>query len=187
MIAKYSADLPSFKEYRAPSSGAVVLLTGSTGALGSHILNSLLSTSLVIEVITLNRSGNVAERQQAAFEERGIPTELLSSPKLTSVIGDMKQRGLGLNEIQLREVCSIYLDRQILRAHWHRLFRQFYRSGNALPTSYTMLGESTSICPSARSRPTSLTCETSSTSAHHVKTQSDSCSPLLPPPCTRGM
>lgn len=109
MINKYSADFPVFKIYHPPTAGIVVLLTGSTGALGCHILATLLSNDSVVEVITVNRGYNVAERQRAAFESRGIPTDMLSSNKLTSLAGQMKEANLGLNDTKLSHVCASQL------------------------------------------------------------------------------
>ncbi|KAI1500716.1 hypothetical protein F5X99DRAFT_229647 [Biscogniauxia marginata] len=50
----------------------VVLLTGSTGSLGSHILSSLLARSDVRKVVCLNRNGD-AKPQSASFKARGLP------------------------------------------------------------------------------------------------------------------
>ncbi|KAH8088917.1 hypothetical protein BXZ70DRAFT_954747 [Cristinia sonorae] len=97
MIRKYSSSLPTFKTYQPPSPGsAVVLLTGSTGALGSHLLASLLGNKNVAEVITLNRGGDVTVRQRKVFEERGLDVKSLLSEKWTSLIGDIKQESMGL-------------------------------------------------------------------------------------------
>ena len=108
LIEKYSAKLPSFKPYQPPAGGAVVLLTGSTGALGSHILASLLSDASVTEVFTLNRGDNVEDRQRSSFEERGLSTDLLARKKLTSLVGDIHQSNLGLPEARLH-VVSIFV------------------------------------------------------------------------------
>lgn len=104
LIEKYSTKLPSFKPYQPPARGAVVLLTGSTGALGSHILASLLSDDSVAEVFTLNRGGNVEHRQRSSFEERGLSVELLARRKLTSLVGDIHHSNLGLPEARLHDV-----------------------------------------------------------------------------------
>ncbi|TCD62141.1 hypothetical protein EIP91_007293 [Steccherinum ochraceum] len=106
MIAKYSANLPSFETFQPPKSGAVVLLTGSTGALGCHLLSSLLSDDSVVEVITLNRGSDVAGRQRVGFEDRGLSTGLLSSSKWTSLVGTTTQVDLGLDNAQAHVVKS---------------------------------------------------------------------------------
>ena len=104
LIEKYSNSFPSFESYQRHGSEVVVLLTGSTGALGSHILATLLSSSLVTKVYTLNRGENVSDRQRAAFLDKGLPVVLLASKKLVSLTGDIRQPGLGLTDSQLRDV-----------------------------------------------------------------------------------
>ncbi|KAK7756276.1 putative secondary metabolism biosynthetic enzyme [Diatrype stigma] len=54
------------------SSNEVVILTGSTGSLGSYILSSLLARGDVKKVICLNRNGD-AKAQSASFRARGLP------------------------------------------------------------------------------------------------------------------
>ncbi|THH28493.1 hypothetical protein EUX98_g5705 [Antrodiella citrinella] len=110
LIAKYSADMPRFKEQGLPikSEGAVVFLTGSTGSLGSHILAALLASPKVKKVFTLDRPGNssVEARLQFAFESRGLPGELLQSEKLVALVGILSQHSLGLNDDNLPEIRS---------------------------------------------------------------------------------
>jgi Male sterility protein len=71
-----------------------VLVTGTTGALGAHLLETLLLDSTVDEVFALNRHPRSAKaeqivlRQKAVFDKRGISRELLESPKLTFVDAD---------------------------------------------------------------------------------------------------
>src|ERR1700761_7853417 len=77
MIARYSEgfDDPVIQtRMTAHSTGAVVLLTGSTGGLGSHILEILLSNPSVERVYAFNRSGKttIDQRQQDAFADRAL-------------------------------------------------------------------------------------------------------------------
>ncbi|KAJ7688597.1 hypothetical protein B0H17DRAFT_1160269 [Mycena rosella] len=79
------------------ASGIVVLLTGSTGGLGSHILDMLLSLDSVERVYAFNRRGrNISERQKEAFVDRGLDVELLTSKKLVYLEGDTSRSDLGL-------------------------------------------------------------------------------------------
>ncbi|KAJ6568449.1 putative nonribosomal peptide synthetase [Mycena sp. CBHHK59/15] len=79
---------------------AVVLLTGSTGSLGSQILASLLSNNRVVKVYAFNRpsssSSALAQRHSNVFKERGLDTALLGSSKLILVEGQTDQTDLGL-------------------------------------------------------------------------------------------
>lgn len=89
---------------KAPEKIAV-LLTGSTGNVGSHVLATLLAEPRVSTVYTLNRSGP-AGRQAAAFTERGLPVELLNQGKFVSLTGDVTQERLGLDPEIFDEVRS---------------------------------------------------------------------------------
>lgn len=110
MIEKYSAEFLKFdhdsmerpgKRARLDG-GRVVLLTGSTGTLGSYILADLLGRPEVSTVYVLNRFSAApgtysSMRQLNAFEERGLDTQLLtSSRKILYLEGDISQDRLGL-------------------------------------------------------------------------------------------
>ncbi|KAJ7144760.1 putative aminoadipate reductase [Mycena crocata] len=101
MIAKFShgLDQPIIPAREASSSGgAVVLLTGSTGGLGSHILEILLGLAGVERVYAFNRRGrtSASERQKNAFIDHALDAALLSSTKLVYLEGDTSTAELGL-------------------------------------------------------------------------------------------
>lgn len=106
MIHKFSADIPSPNYNLASSSGPItVLLTGSTGNVGSHILVALLAEPRVEKVYTLSRPASQGEdRQRAAFVERGLPEVLLDTGKLVSFVGDPNQPELGLKHEDFVEI-----------------------------------------------------------------------------------
>lgn len=112
MIHKFSADIPSPNYNLASSSGPItVLLTGSTGNVGSHILVALLAEPRVEKVYTLSRPASQGEdRQRAAFVERGLPEVLLDTGKLVSFVGDPNQPELGLKHEDFVEVSPPPLD-----------------------------------------------------------------------------
>ncbi|KAF7341014.1 Acetyl-CoA synthetase-like protein [Mycena sanguinolenta] len=101
-IAKYSEGLGtplSLHHKRGSSSmSQVVLLTGSTGGLGSHILEILLRHPAIERVYTFNRPGRipVSERQREAFVDRALDITLLVSEKLIYLEGDSAKENLGL-------------------------------------------------------------------------------------------
>ncbi|KAF7341009.1 Acetyl-CoA synthetase-like protein [Mycena sanguinolenta] len=103
MIAKYSegfeAPLSLNHKRRAPSTKEFVLLTGSTGGLGSHILEILLRHPAVERVYAFNRPGRspVSERQRGAFVDRALDNTLLTSEKLIYLEGDSAKENLGLH------------------------------------------------------------------------------------------
>ncbi|KAJ7440958.1 putative aminoadipate reductase [Mycena latifolia] len=104
MIADYISGLP-----RVPGSattvgvGSAVLLTGSTGNLGSQILASLLNDDIVLKVYALNRPSTsptgptLAERHLKVFNDRGLDAALLRSSKLVFVEGRTAEENLGLS------------------------------------------------------------------------------------------
>lgn len=108
MIAKYTQgfDVP-IPRNTSPRSGAVVLLTGTTGGLGSHILDMLLRSQLVERVYAFNRPGrrSISDRQHAAFMDRGLDGKMLSSDKLVYVEGDTAKADLGVPVDVWTKVC----------------------------------------------------------------------------------
>lgn len=112
MIAKYPADMPSLSLEVLSSSkptSTVVLITGSTGGLGSQLLSECLMDDNVTKVYVLNRpakSTSVA-RHEATFGDRGLDKQLLASPKLVFLEGDAGNDLLGLDVNLFDEVCTI--------------------------------------------------------------------------------
>ncbi|KIJ58231.1 hypothetical protein HYDPIDRAFT_34379 [Hydnomerulius pinastri MD-312] len=85
----------------------VVLLTGSTGGLGSFVLSQLLENPNVERVYALNRpssSTSVEERQKSAFLDRGLSVDLLQSKKLVYVEADASQDKCGLSSALYSEI-----------------------------------------------------------------------------------
>ncbi len=69
-----TTDLPITSRPPTSASEEVhVLLTGSTGSLGSYLLRELLYNPKVIKVYCLNRSADAAERQEKSFAEKWLP------------------------------------------------------------------------------------------------------------------
>jgi hypothetical protein len=88
---------------------AVVLLTGSTGSLGSFLLESLLRDDRVERVYALNRHYNGRsglERQMSSFEDRGLSIDLLKSEKVRFIEGHLASDKLNLSSEMYEEVCS---------------------------------------------------------------------------------
>ncbi|KAF7789161.1 hypothetical protein EIP86_000098 [Pleurotus ostreatoroseus] len=108
MLERYASDLPIYTPRSKTSEDVVVFLTGSTGSIGSQILATLLNDSRITTVYTFNRpsSGSVVDRQRVAFEERGLPTSLLSHSKLVQLSGDLAADRFGLPESVLDKVVN---------------------------------------------------------------------------------
>lgn len=113
MIEKYSIGLldgqkpTSTPEGLAPA--PVVLLTGSTGNLGSFMLEALLRNTDVERVYVYNRPARDAvtsqDRQRNAFLDKGFELQLLDSNKLVYLEGSSALPKLGLAKEAYEEVC----------------------------------------------------------------------------------
>lgn len=74
LVEKYTFDLPARQETRLEQrlhSPSTVILTGSTGSLGTYLLYSILNSGSVSKVYCLNRS-KAHSRQEESFEARGL-------------------------------------------------------------------------------------------------------------------
>ncbi|PBK78299.1 acetyl-CoA synthetase-like protein [Armillaria solidipes] len=95
MVKKYSKGLPTSTGGMPPPamSGKIVLLTGTTGSLGSHILESLVLDTSVYRIYAVNRPGKLAllDRQREAFVSRGLNVGLLDSDKVVLVQADISE------------------------------------------------------------------------------------------------
>jgi hypothetical protein len=87
----------------------VVLLTGSTGNLGSQILETLLLNPNISRVYTLNRasasSKSQLDRHLDRFRDKGLDLSALQSKKWVPLEGDLAKEDLGLSEAVYKEVC----------------------------------------------------------------------------------
>ncbi|KAL8650328.1 MAG: hypothetical protein Q9226_005189 [Calogaya cf. arnoldii] len=99
LLAKYSWNLPvtsrSSKSWRL-GHGMKVLLTGSTGSLGSYILGRLLANCRVSHIYCLNRSANSEKRQRDSHISRGLQTDWHDS-RVSFLQGDLSKEYLGLS------------------------------------------------------------------------------------------
>ena len=111
-VQKYTAALPVQRARPIVTDKTItVLLTGSTGNIGSHILASLLQEPRITKVYTLNRpspTSSPRERLATAFKDRSLPVDLLSLPKLTASTGDLTQPDWGLTPDLYEEVWAYF-------------------------------------------------------------------------------
>ena len=95
MIKKYSI----FKRHvpcpRTAPEGRVIVLTGSTGSLGAHILALLLSRSEVSKVYCLVRGDNSGERVLEALRQRHLSVP--DTKRLVTLTSDLSRKDLGLS------------------------------------------------------------------------------------------
>ena len=113
MLAKYSPDVapsPPLQIVKpTPGSPEVVLVTGTTGTLGSNLLAQLLQNDEVKTVYAFNRhatNGNTSQtRHKDAFIRQGLSLPLLASSKLVSLEGDLTKENFGLSDANFQTVC----------------------------------------------------------------------------------
>ncbi|PQE26303.1 hypothetical protein CJF30_00001052 [Rutstroemia sp. NJR-2017a BBW] len=106
MAEHYSSKLvsPSVewpKALQPPGRGRVVVLTGATGALGSHILHQLRMDGGVTEIICLVRASNVTEARTRVFqglEKRQLDHGANLDHRISYVPAQLDQADLGLSE-----------------------------------------------------------------------------------------
>ncbi|TFY54704.1 hypothetical protein EVJ58_g8699 [Rhodofomes roseus] len=107
MIRKYTALLPEC----APDAGIennnrerIILLTGTTGNLGAHVLALLLKDEGTQRVYAVNRGEDLVNRQRAAFNDAQLPLGLLDSPKLSLLSADFTEDSLGLPQEDIDDI-----------------------------------------------------------------------------------
>ncbi|KAI1362368.1 hypothetical protein F5Y08DRAFT_275396 [Xylaria arbuscula] len=88
MIAKYTRDLPI--------DGDTVIVTGTTGSLGTYLLNTLIKNPSVRRVYCFNRS-DAEERQRAGFKTKGL-TEIWPAKKVQFLTADLSKPDFGLGQ-----------------------------------------------------------------------------------------
>jgi len=95
LLDKYTRDLPPMTTGKPPpeNNHQTILLTGSTGALGSYLLDYMCRCPNVKRVICLNRAENDRERQTEVSSVRGLSTNF---DKVDFLRADMGRSDLGL-------------------------------------------------------------------------------------------
>ncbi|KIY47791.1 acetyl-CoA synthetase-like protein [Fistulina hepatica ATCC 64428] len=94
-VERYTAALP--KE--------VVLLTGSTGSLGTALLARLVATDSVSKIYAFNRpsSKRTIDRQRESLKLRGYDENIATSPKVVFVDGTLTTDGINVGDKSLED------------------------------------------------------------------------------------
>jgi thioester reductase-like protein len=97
ILQKYTRDMPQARANKPPPADEdqVIVITGTTGALGSYMLDLAISCSRVKGIICLNRSDDAKERQRMGNGERGLSTDFSKAEFLRA---DMSSYDLGLDK-----------------------------------------------------------------------------------------
>ncbi|TVY44181.1 Non-canonical non-ribosomal peptide synthetase [Lachnellula subtilissima] len=100
LLLKYTDTLPARSTptlIKSQSEEISVILTGSTGSLGSYLLDTLLSKKHITRVFCLNRSTNGEERQIKGNKTRELQTDW-TSQRVEFLHADLSKPMLGLDQ-----------------------------------------------------------------------------------------
>ena len=104
--------------------GNIVLVTGATGSLGSHLAAKLTISPDVTHVVCLNRRSkqDPRQRQEQAFVKKGIFVPKEAAGKLSVFQSDLSKPNLGLSgndyEFLLNNVTHIVHNAWLMNANW---------------------------------------------------------------------
>ena len=114
MVAKYTTGFPAFHPSESsapPEPSDVVLVTGTTGSLGCHLLAQLASNSGIRRVYALNRpprdGKTIRQRQENALRARGLDVAILDQDRVVLLEGSLVRPMFGLPDTIYNEVCAI--------------------------------------------------------------------------------
>lgn len=133
-VEKYSADFPTHRASAPAPTSEAILLTGSTGALGTTVLAQLVEMSSVSKIYALNRKTTgktVKQRQVEALVERGYDVAIASSSKVVYVETDASSGVLGIPSAIYEEV------RLKISSVCRCTYSLFFRSAQLQQVSFT--------------------------------------------------
>lgn len=110
LVKKYSSNFPKHvTSATSQQTGDILLVTGTTGALGATILAKAVQDPSVEKIYAVNRKGldgrSLIDRQRTVLEDRGLDLAILESPKVVLVETDLNaDNNLGLQSATLEEV-----------------------------------------------------------------------------------
>lgn len=107
MLDRFSTSLkmPGRRDGAQKKARTTVMLTGSTGTLGSYILDTLLSSHAVSKVYCLNRTADAEQRQIRGNKARGLATEW-DKQRAVFLTGDLAQKDLGLGPEKYKNIAE---------------------------------------------------------------------------------
>lgn len=108
LVQSFTRDLPNTpsRGTRLPLSSKLnILLTGSTGSLGTHLLQSLLDDPAISKVYCLNRSPNAQEKQSKSFTLLSLSPNL-NTPRVEFIHANYGEAQLGLPDVLYKELTS---------------------------------------------------------------------------------
>ena len=117
MVEKYSKNFGDHIPSSQPTTEDVIVITGTSGSIGSSILVGCLKSANAKRIYALNRpSADPVKTQKAALERRGFDPSLVDTPKLTLLNADLAAGDLGIGELLLEELRTTVT--HIIHAGW---------------------------------------------------------------------
>jgi hypothetical protein len=109
MVEKFSFNMDdSIKETSNTGKPTVVLITGTSGNLGSQILVNLAENNAAHRIHALNRTSSgcqsISERHKGRFDNMALNYGVLNFEKLVHIDGDTSEEGPGLKQGVYEEV-----------------------------------------------------------------------------------
>ena len=107
LVEKYTKDFLAHQPADGVTPhGRVVLVTGTTGAIGSNTLAELYKSPYVAKIVVLARRSTtpISVRQKKGLEDRGLDPSIVDSPKIVLLEGDPALPGFGLEDDILSEL-----------------------------------------------------------------------------------
>lgn len=100
MVEQFSSDLPVFNTQKPllKDGALTILLTGTTGVLGSYMLDHALSMPNVKKIICLNRKADSEAQQRSSHASRGLVTDW--QDRVLFFQADLSKPRLGLHDEQ---------------------------------------------------------------------------------------
>lgn len=107
LVAKYTRSFPVRHPTRSRvvPCNSVVLLTGTTGGLGTRLLADLFACSDVSKIWAVNRKQHrsLGERQRTSLDKQGLDVSIMESKKVVLVEADVSEENAGLGQAELDE------------------------------------------------------------------------------------
>ena len=106
LVHNYTEDLPQVppRQHPLPNASELnVVLTGSSGSLGTHLLRSLLDDPKIAKVYCLNRSVDGRKKQGGSFKKLGLEIDL---SRVDFMKADYGEKQLGLSDALFNELTS---------------------------------------------------------------------------------
>lgn len=111
MVKSYSQTFPKHHRSVSIPKKDVIVVTGTTGSLGTALLAAVVALADVVHVFALNRKdfggASLAVRQSTSLQRQGLDPAIASSAKVTLLEADLSALNLGLSFDVFDSVCLL--------------------------------------------------------------------------------